>query len=311
MENSEYVLTIYCLVYNHAKYVRNTLEGFVSQETNYKYEVIVHDDASTDGSQEIIREYAEKYPDIIKPVFQKENQYSKKVGIYKTFISPMISGKYVAICEGDDYWCDNNKLQKQIDYMENHPECSLCVHNTEMIKENGKGLGILYNNSKKEEDYTVQEIIECGGGGLFHTSSFMYVKELRDDRPRDFKMSGAGDYPLAIYLATRGNVHYFPQIMSKYRVNAVGSWTSKNTDNDVHEKTAILHKSELDRLDDLTDHKYTDSFTIAKDRITYKDLVKKKKLGTILSEKKYRYFLFEKGFVKCMRTILKILLKKN
>lgn len=311
MTTDECVLTVYCLVYNHAKYIRDTLEGFVNQETKYKYEVIVHDDASTDGSQEIIKEYAEKYPDIIKPVFQKENQYSKKVGIYKTFISPMISGKYAAICEGDDYWCDSSKLEKQIDYMEAHPECSLCVHNTEMIKETGEGMGILFNSSKTQQDYSVQEIIECGGGGLFHTSSFLYVKKIRDDRPRDFKMSGAGDYPLAIFLASRGTVHYFPDVMSKYRVNSKGSWTSKTSDKEKHEKTAQLHIAQIDNLDRLTDNKYTDSFSVAKDRIRYKVLMKENKLGTILSEKRYRRFLFEKGFAKGIKTMLKIMLKKN
>ena len=130
MDENDIKVSVYCLAYNHEKFIRNTLDGFVSQKTNFKYEVIIHDDASTDNTTNIIREYEEKYPDIIKPIYQTENQYSKGIGIIPNYIVPRIRGKYVAACEGDDYWCDDYKLQKQFDYMEKHSECSMCVHNT-------------------------------------------------------------------------------------------------------------------------------------------------------------------------------------
>lgn len=126
--DNQIVVSIQCLTYNHALYIRQCLDGFVMQKTNFRFEAIVHDDASTDGTQDIIREYEKKYPDIIKPIYQKENQYSKGIPGYITnLVSSKCKGKYIAICEGDDYWTDPYKLQKQVDYLETHPECGL-VH---------------------------------------------------------------------------------------------------------------------------------------------------------------------------------------
>lgn len=126
------LVSVCCTAYNHAKYIRSCLDGFVNQKTDFKYEVIVHDDASTDNTANIIREYADKYPEIIKPIFQK-NQYSKGVPIYEKFIFPKCTGKYIAYCEGDDYWCNENKLQKQVDVLERNPEYVACVHQTKTL----------------------------------------------------------------------------------------------------------------------------------------------------------------------------------
>lgn len=110
------MVSIRCAVYNHELYIRKCLEGFVMQKTNFRFEAIVHDDASTDGSAAIIKEFAEKYPDIIKPIFEKENQYSKHDGSLGRIMDENSHGKYIAFCEGDDYWTDPLKLQKQIDF---------------------------------------------------------------------------------------------------------------------------------------------------------------------------------------------------
>ena len=116
--NNEITVTIRCIVFNHEPYLRQCLDGFIEQKTNFKFEVWVHDDASTDGSAAIIKEYAEKYPDIIKPYFEKENQYSKHDGSFQriTYSPKYLRGKYIALCEGDDYWIDSSKLQKQVDF---------------------------------------------------------------------------------------------------------------------------------------------------------------------------------------------------
>ena len=121
------MVTIRCITYNHAPYIRQCLEGFVIQKTNFRFEAIVHDDASTDGTADIIREYAEKYPDIIKPIYETENQYSKHDGSLRRIMDAHMHGKYVALCEGDDYWIDPLKLQKQVDFLEANPEYGL-VH---------------------------------------------------------------------------------------------------------------------------------------------------------------------------------------
>lgn len=126
------LVIVKCKVYNHGPYLRQCLDGFVMQQTNFPFEVIVHDDASTDASAAIIREYAEKYPDIIKPIYETENQYSKGAASVagKKIDAAINHGfKYCAICEGDDYWTDPLKLQKQVDFLESHPDFVMCCSN--------------------------------------------------------------------------------------------------------------------------------------------------------------------------------------
>ena len=116
------MVSICCLAYNHGKKEKKTLDSILEQKTNFKYEILIHDDASTDHSAEIIREYEEKYPEIIKPIYQTVNQYSQDVSITPTIQVPRAKGKYIAICEGDDFWIDPLKLQKQFDFLEQNPE---------------------------------------------------------------------------------------------------------------------------------------------------------------------------------------------
>ena len=119
------LVSICTLVYNQEKFLKQYLEGIFLQKTTFSFEILIHDDASTDNSENIIREYQALYPDIIKPIIQTENQYSKGVDINLTYNFPRVKGKYIAICEGDDYWTDPLKLQKQVDFLEAHPEQSL------------------------------------------------------------------------------------------------------------------------------------------------------------------------------------------
>lgn len=126
-ENTDLLVTIQCLTYNHEPYIRKCLEGFIMQKTNFRFEAIVHDDASTDGTAEIVREYSEKYPGIIRAFFETENQYSKHNGVIGKIIRENTHGKYIAMCEGDDFWIDPLKLQKQVDFLESHPDYGL-VH---------------------------------------------------------------------------------------------------------------------------------------------------------------------------------------
>ncbi len=121
-QDSPILVTVRCLAYNHAPYIRQCLEGFVMQKTSFRFQVIIHDDASTDGTDDIIREYAEKYPDIIVPIFETENQYSKRNGAISRQMNRLMKGTYAAYCEGDDYWTDPLKLQKQVSFLEQHQE---------------------------------------------------------------------------------------------------------------------------------------------------------------------------------------------
>ena len=134
----EPLVSICCITYNHRDFIRDALDGFLSQRTDFPYEILINDDASTDGTADIIREYEQKYPEKIRALLQTENQYSKGItNPSGAFNFPRVRGRYVAMCEGDDYWTDPEKLQKQVDYMEAHPDCSLCFHSARIITVDG------------------------------------------------------------------------------------------------------------------------------------------------------------------------------
>ncbi len=281
-----YILTplvsVYCLAYNHEKYIRDALEGFVSQKTNFPYEVFVHDDASTDNTAEIIREYANKYPQIIIPIIQKENQYSKGVPILRSCIYPLMKGKYIAVCEGDDYWCDDRKLQVQVDWLEDHPEYAFCVHNTKLINcLNGKER--LINNCREDRDISTEEIIQWKGN-LFHTSSYMF-RAMYKDIPHELLIRGVGDYPKSVYFATCGKVRYIGKVMSVYRFMVTGSWSMRRYKSIDNNKVSIDHYQDriimLKNLDKFTEGKYTECIYDVIRRNEFNILFKKNDLRNI------------------------------
>ena len=219
------LVSIKCLVYNHEAYLRQCLDGIVMQQTDFPFEAIVHDDASTDGSAAIIREYAEKYPDIIKPIYEPENQYSKKGGSISRIINDAIhpDAKYIALCEGDDYWTDPKKLQRQADFLESHPDYTMCCNRTKLYSETQHifiGENYCYTQS---QDILVKDIINRTG--LFiSTCSILYRRGVKDDWPDYCQQCAVGDYPLQIMCAMKGKTYYFNEIMSAYRVDNPDSW---------------------------------------------------------------------------------------
>lgn len=215
--DNQIVVSIQCLVYNHEPYLRQCLDGFVMQETNFPFEAIVHDDCSTDGSAAIIREYAEAYPDIIKPIYETENQYSKGDGsldrIMREVISP--SSKYIAICEGDDYWTDPYKLQKQVDYMEAHPECGLVHAYTNCYYQNKKVLSVAHLQGELDSSYN-----DILWANPITTLSVLYRKELADGYKSfiEGQAWSVGDLPHWLYISLRGGVHKQNFVCGVYRV---------------------------------------------------------------------------------------------
>jgi len=162
MSEKEPLVSICCLTFNHAKFVRQCIDGFLMQETTFPIEILVHDDASTDGTEEILREYETRYPDFFFPLYEKENKYSNgyRGRMDIVFNYSRARGKYIASCEGDDYWTDPLKLQKQVDFMESHPEYSICFHRCQHLYEKtgkmGKdNCGFLFKNGQEGVDVTI------------------------------------------------------------------------------------------------------------------------------------------------------------
>lgn len=218
-------VSIGCTVYNHEKYLRDALDGFIKQKTSFDYEVIVHDDASTDSSAEIIREYASKYPNIVKPIYQKENQYSKGILITNTYVIPAMQGEYLAHCEGDDYWTDENKLQKQVDFLDAHQEYCACMHN--VIKRDmwHETCTEMYHWGA-DRDLTFADTVQ----GICHISALVYRRSVRNNLPSYMnKQWGFGDYSLFMYLSTIGKIRYIDKAMAVYRYGVEGSYTARTS----------------------------------------------------------------------------------
>lgn len=220
------LVVIRCITYNHEPYIRDALEGFVSQKTNFPFVAIVHDDASTDGTVQIIREYAEKYPDIIKPIFEKENQYSKGNGSLGRIMnegSEATGGEYVAMCEGDDYWTDPFKLQKQVDFLESHPDHSMCFHAVDILHQDTSEVE-MRGNRIQDRSYAPDEVLM---NWVIPTCSVVMRFEciLNIPHHKDFFV---GDNVLWATCLSLGKVMGMHECMGVYRRVGLG-WTARVT----------------------------------------------------------------------------------
>lgn len=214
VNTSPLMVTIRCVAYNHEPYIRECLEGFVMQKTNFRFEAIVHDDASTDGTANIIREYAEKYPDIIKPIFETENQYSKRDGSLRRIMNSHMKGKYIAMCEGDDYWIDPYKLQKQVDYLEKHAEYGLVFG---VVKNYMQDLGIFSKNLFGSQVKNVKSLLI---NNTIPTPTVLFRNVIYKKYSEEFKDKRwlAGDYPLWLYFAINSKLYFFKETFAVYRI---------------------------------------------------------------------------------------------
>lgn len=156
--NNMIKVSIFCLAFNQSKYIRQALDSMLMQETDFDYEILINDDCSTDGTKEIITEYQTKYPDIIKPVFHKENQYSKgKRSFILRYLIPKSKGKYFAICEGDDYWTDPHKLQKQVDFLDQHEDYVIHSANARYLSVDKRLNNKKISNMKTDNTYNIKD----------------------------------------------------------------------------------------------------------------------------------------------------------
>ncbi len=271
-------VSISCITYNHENLIVDAIESFLMQETNFKYEILIHDDASTDKTAEIVKRYEKRYPDIIKPIYQKENQYSK--GIKVTEINnKRAEGKYIAICEGDDYWTDPYKLQKQVDYLEEHPDYSLVVHSAKKINAINNLVISEIRPSKINKIFKVEEVI-LGGGGLFATNSMVYRSKDVRKLPDFYNNAPIGDYPLTVFLSLMGKVYYIDKTMSVYRHLVPGSWTSTQSES-IEKKIEHFGKVTvmLDNINKYSNYKYSNTIEKRKTISKFNLLIQQEKFA--------------------------------
>ena len=216
-------VSICCITYNHAKYIGDAIEGFLMQKTTFPIEILIHDDASTDNTANIIREYERQYPNLIKPIYQTENQYSKKtINIWADITFPSARGKYIALCEGDDYWTDPCKLQKQIDFLEANPDFAICFHKVKILK-NGRLIKDYITHVTKD----VTTIEDLAVTNYIHTPSVVFRNELIKEFPKWYYESPIGDYPLHLLNAQYGKIKYIDEVMAVYRIHKGGIYSQR------------------------------------------------------------------------------------
>lgn len=217
----EIKISILCLVYNHEPYLKEALEGFLMQKTDFKYEILVNEDASTDGSKDILKEYERQYPEIFKVLYQTENQYSKDVDVL-ALLYEEAKGKYFAICEGDDYWTDPYKLQKQVDFLEKNKDYYAVYHNVMVVDQNSRPypekqfLHLLYANHEVTFDHIKNANYLCGQTATIVCRNFW--KEFNEQQKNIFSgLRCNGDVALSSLFTNKGRVYYMEDMMANYR----------------------------------------------------------------------------------------------
>lgn len=225
-------VSVITITYNQEGYIREALDSFLAQKTEFSFEVIVADDCSTDGTADIVREYHKRYPDIFRPILRTKNigaQRNFKDAITKT------KGEYIALCEGDDFWTDTEKLQKQVNFMESHPDYAVCFHVVRVFFENGEEKDTIFPD--RTGHFTTKNLL---GGNFIQTNSVMYRKQ--KDYSKMVSDVMPYDWYLHLYHAQFGKIGFIDQVMSAYRRHAGGMWWDTHSKRDeVWKKHGMAH----------------------------------------------------------------------
>jgi len=218
------LVSICCICYNQEQYIRQALDGFVMQQTTFPFEVVISDDCSKDDTRKIIAEYKEKYPNVIRDISPEKNKGSMSNWWY---VQDCAKGKYVAICEGDDYWTDPLKLQKQVDFLESHPDFSMCCHAAKVLNETTRTVDTACERMATREYFPKDAFPKW----QIPTASIVYRKEPVMSYPirytEDFV---AGDVVLILRCMHVGRVWGMEDKMSVYRMNPGGATSQPETD---------------------------------------------------------------------------------
>lgn len=216
------MVSVLCQTYNHEEYIGECLQSLINQKVSFRYEILIHDDASTDNTANIIRKFEKEYPDLIKPIYQQVNQWSLGNKVFSGIQLSRCTGKYVAICEGDDYWIDTSKLQKQVDLLERHAEYSMCFHNA-----------IERWSDREREDCCFSHIVDREYSGLeiykawiIPTASVVFRKDILNSEHADCFLNPHflyGDIVLFLLAADCGTIMGMKDVMSVYRRHKGGT----------------------------------------------------------------------------------------
>ena len=299
-ENGEITVSILCLCFNHRPYIKRCIDMFLKQKVDFNVEILIHDDASNDGSIEILREYERRYPKIIKVIYEVENQYSKGINIENVILSNYIAGKYVAICEGDDYWLDPLKLAFQVKSFELFPDASFSVH--KVLNQSAKGniIGCIPHAMNSSVIFERSEIVpRIIKSYTFHTTSYMFKSNdylhYCHNLPKFATHLKVGDYGLQLFFSNIGQTIYLDKTMSVHVDNVPGSWTEKSRNANIkqlrEERNNIIGSLKL--FDQFTDFEFHRAFLERSNKAKTHELYANGCYEEILNNKYYRRALFK------------------
>jgi len=211
-------VSIKTLAFNHEKFIAQAIESVLMQKVNFSYELVIGEDCSTDDTRRIVRDYQKKYPGKIRPLLYERNM-GRRYNMLNTIKESR--GQYIALLDGDDYWTSDNKLQKQVDFLDRHPECSICFHNVKLVYEDGNS-SQLFHSQPLRPVLKLQDLIDTN---FIPTCSAVFRNHLFDEFPELFDSIPFGDWPLHILNAQKGDIGYIDEVMAVYRIHPGGLWS--------------------------------------------------------------------------------------
>lgn len=244
MEVQKPLVSVHLLTYNHAKFIGQCIESVVAQKTDFPFEIVIGDDCSTDGTSAIVDEFAAKHPDLIKVVRGEKNSGPQPNSIR---ILENSSGKYMAAIEGDDYWIDPYKLQKQADFMEQNPDFAICFTNTRVEFFEGGETPYLLNEGIEKDVFELKDLIDekeiwfMGTATLFYTMTSIFPVQPW------FHKTKSGDIPMIMLAARHGKIKYLPDVTAAYRKHVAGASNTDHKDDAVFLRNRIMMYSNLNR----------------------------------------------------------------
>lgn len=225
---NEPLVSICCQTYNHKNYIIEALDSFLIQKTNFSFEILLRDDASTDGTAELCKDYAAKYPDLIKLLAYEENQWQKGISPFRDNVK-RARGKYIALCEGDDYWTDPLKLQKQVDFLEKNPQYSFCCHRYKIYNESSGAFSNEPTSNLYENSDLVIDLELFSKAWVTKTLTAVIRRELlMEILPHLQKYEYSNDVHQFYYLLKKGNAISLNQVMGVYRQHDGGVFNSQS-----------------------------------------------------------------------------------